>query len=70
MYTLSDDLALYARGFFNRYRGMAYPMTINKARQMSECGDMDGEPVEIPKTVRLACYALTRGREDYSGPED
>lgn len=43
MYTLNDDIALYARGFFNRYRGMAYPMTIDKARQMSECGDTDGE---------------------------
>ena len=38
--------------------------------QYYEKGERDGEPVEIPKTVRLACYALTQGREDYSGPED
>lgn len=38
--------------------------------QYYEKGERDGEPVEIPKTVRLACYALTQGREDYSGPEE
>ena len=38
--------------------------------QYYEKGERDGEPVKIPKTVRLACYALTQGREDYFGPED
>ncbi len=36
--------------------------------QYYEKGERNGERVRIPKTVRLACYALTQGREDYSGP--
>ena len=38
--------------------------------QYYEKGERNGEPVEIPKTVRLACYALSRGCEDYSGPDE
>lgn len=37
--------------------------------QYYEKGERDGETVEIPKTVRLACYALSQGVADYSGPE-
>jgi hypothetical protein len=37
--------------------------------QYYETGDRDGEPVKIPKTVRLACYALWKGVEDWKGPE-
>lgn len=33
--------------------------------QYYEKGERDGEPVEIPKTVRLACYALAQGIQDY-----
>ncbi len=36
--------------------------------QYYEKGERNGERVKIPKTVRLACYALTQGCEDYSGP--
>ena len=36
--------------------------------QYYEKGERDGEKVEIPKAVRLACYALSRGVEDYGGP--
>jgi DNA-binding XRE family transcriptional regulator len=36
--------------------------------QYYEKGERDGEPVVIPKTVRLACYALTAGQMDYPGP--
>jgi transcriptional regulator with XRE-family HTH domain len=28
-----------------------------------------GKPVKIPRTVRLACYAITTGVEDYDGPD-
>jgi transcriptional regulator with XRE-family HTH domain len=28
-----------------------------------------GKPVKIPRTVRLACYAITIGIEDYDGPD-
>ncbi len=38
--------------------------------QYYEKGERDGEPVMIPKTVRLACFALSEGCEDYAGPSD
>ncbi len=38
--------------------------------QYYEKGERDGEPVEIPKSVRLACYAITLGIYDYQGPRD
>lgn len=28
-----------------------------------------GKPVKIPRTVRLACYAITTGVADYDGPD-
>ncbi|MCI5045944.1 MAG: helix-turn-helix domain-containing protein [Aquisalinus sp.] len=36
--------------------------------QYYEKGERDGEKVQIPLTVRLACYALTEGVADYRGP--
>ena len=36
--------------------------------QYYEKGERDGDPVLIPKTVRLACYALVDGCDDYAGP--
>lgn len=38
--------------------------------QYYEKGERGGEPVKIPKTVRLACYALAEGVYDYHGPHD
>lgn len=35
--------------------------------QYYEKGSRDGKPVTIPKSVRLACYALEQGIEDYDG---
>ncbi len=37
--------------------------------QYYEKGNRDGKEVVIPKTVRLACYALTLEIPDYHGPE-
>ncbi len=37
--------------------------------QYYEKGERDGEAVKVPKTVRLACWALTQGVIDYEGPE-
>ena len=37
--------------------------------QYYEKGERDGDLVKIPRTVRLACYAVTTGTEDYHGPE-
>lgn len=36
--------------------------------QYYEKGERGDKPVKIPRTVRLACYALTLGVEDYHGP--
>lgn len=36
--------------------------------QYYEKGVRDGYPVEIPKAIRLACFALAKGCDDYSGP--
>lgn len=38
--------------------------------QYYEKGERNGEKVKIPKTVRLACYAIDQGVEDYDGEED
>ncbi len=37
--------------------------------QYYEKGERNGETVEVPKAVRLACYALTLGVTDYQGPD-
>ncbi len=37
--------------------------------QYYEKGNRDGKEVIIPKTVRLACYALTLEIPDYHGPD-
>ena len=37
--------------------------------QYYEKGERDGEAVKIPRSVRLACYAITIGVDDYHGPE-
>jgi transcriptional regulator with XRE-family HTH domain len=37
--------------------------------QYYEKGERDGDPVKIPRTVRLACWAVAAGVEDYHGPE-
>lgn len=37
--------------------------------QYYEKGERAGDPVKIPRTVRLACYAITIGVTDYHGPE-
>ena len=42
---------------------------IRRVVQYYEKGNRDGKDVVIPKTVRLACYALTLEISDYNGPE-
>ncbi len=37
--------------------------------QYYEKGERDGEEVQIPLTVRLACFALQEGVLDYKGPQ-
>ncbi len=38
--------------------------------QYYEKGERDGEPIEIPRYVRLACWALDQGVADYDGPPE
>lgn len=35
--------------------------------QYYEQGERDGKPVDIPKTVALACFAITAGVNSYDG---
>lgn len=35
--------------------------------QYYEKGNRDGRPVEIPKSIRLACFALSQGIADFDG---
>ena len=37
--------------------------------QYYEKGERDGDPVKIPRTVRLACFAILSGIADYHGPD-
>jgi transcriptional regulator with XRE-family HTH domain len=37
--------------------------------QYYEKGERDGDPVKIPRTVRLACFAILSGIGDYHGPD-
>jgi transcriptional regulator with XRE-family HTH domain len=37
--------------------------------QYYEKGERDGEPVKVPLSVRLACYAIVEGIADYRGPQ-
>ncbi|MEP0235595.1 helix-turn-helix transcriptional regulator [Roseibium sp.] len=37
--------------------------------QYYEKGNRDGRAVEIPKSIRLACYALSSGIDDFNGEE-
>ena len=36
--------------------------------QYYEKGERNGDLVKIPRTVRLACYAIQTGTSDYHGP--
>lgn len=38
-----------------------------RAIQYYEKGERNGKKVKVPKTVRLACYALHQGVDDYEG---
>lgn len=37
--------------------------------QYYETGRRDGQEVEIPRAVQLACYALSHGVEDFDGSD-
>ncbi len=35
--------------------------------QYYEKGERDGKPIRIPRSIRLACWALTQGVGDFDG---
>ena len=37
--------------------------------QYYEKGERDGKPIEIPKYIRLACYAAANGITDFDGEQ-
>lgn len=41
-----------------------------RAVQYYEKGERNGESLKIPKAVRLACFAIAQGCDDYGGPEE
>ena len=38
--------------------------------QYYEKGERDGKPVEIPRYIALACFALSVGVSAYDGPDE
>jgi predicted transcriptional regulator len=38
--------------------------------QYYEKGERNGEAVAVPKSVRLACFAISEGVDDFFGPGD
>jgi transcriptional regulator with XRE-family HTH domain len=38
--------------------------------QYYEKGERDGDQVKVPRSIRLACFALTQGITDYHGPKE
>lgn len=41
-----------------------------RAVQYYEKGERNGEALNIPKAVRLACFALSQGCNDFEGPAE
>jgi transcriptional regulator with XRE-family HTH domain len=57
-----------AQGFSQKQAAEALGLK-RRMVQYYEKGERDGEKVVVPKTVRLACYALAHGIGDYHGPD-
>jgi len=38
--------------------------------QYYEKGERDGDQVKVPRSIRLACFALAQGITDYHGPKE
>ena len=65
------DFKRWRKGLKLSQKEAAYALGLKRrVVQYYEKGERDGEPVEIPKTVRLACFALSQGIYDYHGPHD
>ncbi|BDA85772.1 hypothetical protein Sa4125_33140 [Aureimonas sp. SA4125] len=63
-----DDFRSWRKALGWKQKDAAEKLGLKKrVIQYYEKGDRDGKPIEIPKTVELACLALTLGFESYDG---
>lgn len=65
----SGDFKKWRRGLGFSQKDAAHLLGLKRRMiQYYEKGERDGEKVKIPRSVRLACYAISQGVEDYNGP--
>ncbi|MXN63426.1 helix-turn-helix domain-containing protein [Stappia sp. GBMRC 2046] len=63
-----DQFRAWRKGLGLKQKDAAERLGLKKRMiQYYEKGDRNGRPVEIPKSIRLACYALTKGIGDFDG---
>jgi transcriptional regulator with XRE-family HTH domain len=63
-----DDFRSWRKALGWKQKDAAEKLGLKKrVIQYYEKGDRDGKAIEIPKTVELACLALTLGFESYDG---
>ncbi|GGD39818.1 helix-turn-helix domain-containing protein [Aureimonas glaciei] len=63
-----DDFRSWRKALGWKQKDAAEKLGLKKrVIQYYEKGDRDGKTIEIPKTVELACLALTLGFESYDG---
>jgi transcriptional regulator with XRE-family HTH domain len=64
----SAQFKAWRKGLGLKQREAAEKLGLKKRMiQYYETGKRDGKAVEIPKAIRLACYALAAGVEDFDG---
>ena len=62
------EFKVWRKGMGLRQKEAATRLGLKKrVIQYYERGHRDGKKVDIPKTVELACYALSLGVEEYDG---
>ena len=65
----SVDFKKWRKGLSMSQKDAAQALGLKRRMiQYYEKGERDGEKVKIPRAVRLACYAIAQGVEDYHGP--
>ena len=64
----SAQFKAWRKGLGLKQREAADKLGLKKRMiQYYETGKRDGKAVKIPKAIRLACYALAAGVEDFDG---
>lgn len=63
-----EQFRIWRKGLGLKQKDVAELLGLKKRIiQYYEKGERSGKAVEIPRTVRLACYALSRGIGDFDG---